>query len=111
MNRQRIFIGITWLASLVAVYFVGGMGGSDKSAGDSGRLTKDASAVEGEFIQRDRAIVRKVDESGDSEAGKRPKVVDLVAKVQLELGNCTEGMMGIHSMLRALGPIADLDEA
>src|SRR5262245_28965168 len=101
MNRQRILLGITWLASLVVVYFLGGMGGSEKVVGDSSRLTNDASAAGGESSQNDRAIVRKVDEPADSGARKRPNIANLVAKVRLDLGSCTEGIMGIHSILRA----------
>ena len=111
MNRQRMILGFAWFASLVVVYFLGGMGGLEKSAGDSSRLTKGAPAAGDESGQNDHTVVRNVDEPAYSEAGKRPNIVNLVAKVRLELGNCTEGMMGIHFMLRALGPMANLDEA
>lgn len=111
MNRQRFLLGLAWLASLVVVYFLGGMGGLDKGVADASRLTKDARAADGEPSQSDRTVVRKVDESADGEAGKRTNIVNLVAKVRLDLGNCTEGMMGVHSILRALGPMARLEEA
>jgi hypothetical protein len=109
MNKQRTLIGVAWLASLVAAYFFGGAHAPVQSAGASGYSEKSASAAAAARTganAEERALVR---ETGDLSGG-RSKVALLIAKAQLELGSLGEHT-DFRTVLRALGPIADLDPA
>jgi hypothetical protein len=113
MNKQRTLIALAWIASIVVAYLVGGTGTSVQTNAPAGEAkTNAASAAANAGVDKEsRAMVRKMDDLAEGEAGARPNVATLIAKARLEMGSGMGGMMNIRSMLRAIAPIAELDDS
>jgi len=111
VKQQRIVIGLIWVASLVLVYFVGGIAASTQRADVLHRGNEVAVADAGADSSKEGGMLdRKMDERSGNEAGIREKMAALVARARLESGNSLGGMDTL-AMVRTLAPFAALDAA
>jgi hypothetical protein len=117
MNNQRLLIGAAWLASLIAVYFIGGLGnstGNSSRGAGAGNSTQNVSGAAAEGAPKgDRVYLRKAgDLAVDGDPGSaRPSVQTIIARARMEFRTGMGGMMNFRQMLRAIAPLAELDDA
>ena len=108
MSTQRIIIGTAWLASLAAAYFIGGSGESPK---DSSPPTALASASPTAPANTAPITTPRVGDPQDDAAGTKRNIPAIIAQARLQMGGGMGGMMNIRGMLRAIAPIAELDDS
>ena len=118
MKREHLLLALAWAATLVVAYFVGSSGDSAKATpGTAGTATQQtggpgSSAGTAAEPREQRSSLRKLDELDDDRAnGGKPNVSKLIARARLQLGGGMGGMMNIRAMLKAIAPIADLDDS
>ena len=108
MNTQRILIIAAWLASLAAAYFIGGSGEPARSPAS---VVVPANATPaGPVGIASVASPRAGDAADDAKETKR-NIPSIIAQARLQMGGGMGGMMNIRSMLRAIAPIAELDDS
>jgi hypothetical protein len=113
MNTQRIFIGLLWLVSLLAAYFIGGTGRTGQPAPSADIPAAKAPVARDDSPgHQQRTITRKLD--GTEEAGARGEKADipaLITRARASMGGGMGGMMDLRAILRAIAPLLDLDDA
>ncbi|MDB6172413.1 MAG: hypothetical protein JWL59_1724 [Chthoniobacteraceae bacterium] len=104
MNIQRILFGAAWLATLIVAYLLGGQHSAPTFSG---------AAIGPDQLAETRPVKPSSTESAAPLIAKegKPSVASLIARARLEMGNGMGGMMNLRSMLRAIGPIAEMDDA
>lgn len=109
VNKQGILLGLVWIASLVAAYFVGGIGGASPLGGTLGEAAT-ASPAAADAATKEDERVRDHKRKGIFEIPEgRPKTAMLIAKARLEFSRSSMEEVDFRLVLRALAPIADLD--
>jgi hypothetical protein len=110
-NASRILLATLWLASIAAAYFVGQGGTSAPSqAGKSNETTSSLGSADGTTRKSDR-IVEAFSETEGKAPSEKKDVINLVARARAELAGGMNGMMNLRGMLRAIAPLAELDDA
>lgn len=114
----RVLIGATWIASVAAAYFIGQSanptapslqtaGAGNSKSGSAGSDSSGADRRAGHAIESYDSS--SIGESGNS-TGKK-NVSDLIARARVEMSSGMNGMMNMRGMLRAISPLADLDDS
>ena len=108
MNTQRILVAAAWLLSLAAAFLIG-------SSGESARNSAAAlpAAIVAPPVSPGAAPVAAAhaDDQREEARAVKPNVASLIARARLEMGGGMGGMMNIRGMLRAIAPIAELDDS
>ncbi len=108
MNTQRIFIGTAWIASLAIAYVVGGSGGPPPAQTVANSATSPAVSAAATTVP----VASPRGDDGRDETNKaRRDIPQIIARARLEMGGGMSGMMNIRAMLRAIAPIAELDDS
>ena len=108
MNQKSIVIGVAWVLSLGVVYWLRGIVAPVPqavlvaTAGQEARV--EPPKVEPEVVGYGREAAE------ESKAGKKD-VPLLIVKARAEIASGMGGMMNFRGMLRALAPIAELEDA
>ncbi len=107
MNTSRLLLATAWVASLAIAFVIGGSGRpARKPAAQNGATaTVPASAA------KTAAATTSTSEMEERPDAVKPNVKLLVARASLEMGSGMGGMMNIRGMLRAIAPIAELDDS
>lgn len=108
MKPQRILIALAWLASLVIVYFIGSSGSSDAARTPVAAISKDDSTRITPAKTKPSTIARVAD-ARDEAKGEQPDIPLLIGKARLQMAGGMSGMMNLREMLRAIGPLLELD--
>jgi hypothetical protein len=115
MNQPttRVLVGALWLSSVAAAYYFGQSGNTPVAP------VAPVNAVRSETTptSTDPARVGRVVETfsgntaDDLLPGGRKNVSAIIARARMEMGGGMNGMMNLRGMLRAIAPLADLDES
>ncbi len=108
MNTPRLLIVVSWVASLVVAYFIGASGNRAQHPGTA--ISAEAPGT-GAAANSTREVDARAEETAESTKREKRDVRLLIAKARLEMGSGMGGMMNIRGMLRAIAPLADLDDA
>ena len=108
MNAQRILFAAAWLVSLVAAYFIGSSGDSARNSAAALPAAIVVSTTSAEAVP---VAVPHGEDPQEEARGAKPNVASLIARARLEMGGGMGGMMNIRGMLRAIAPIAELDDS
>ena len=108
MTTQRILIIAAWLASLAAAYFIGGSGepARNPSTAVAPVTTTPAGSADIASVSSPRA-----EDAADEAKETKRNIPSIIAQARLQMGGGMGGMMNIRSMLRAIAPIAELDDS
>ena len=108
MKTPRIILAAIWLATLAAAYFLGGRGESSPSP--TAPMMAGTGALPAPRAER---AVRERPTAESREDGQKAKadLPALIARARMEMLGGAGGMMNIRGMLRAIAPIAELDDA
>ena len=110
-NATRILFAVLWLASIAAAYFIGQGGGpSTSSAGKSSESNTGASST-AEANRKSGSIVGAFSDPDGAPPGERKNVASLIGRARAEMASGMQGMMNLRGMLRAIAPLAELDDA
>lgn len=108
MTTPRILLALAWLASLAIAFVIGGSGDSAgtaaAAANHAGTTAHAAPAASAVASSRTPAMESRSDEA-------KPNVKLVIGRARLEMGSGMGGMMNIRGMLRAIAPIAELDDS
>ncbi len=111
MNTPRLLIGTAWVATLAAAYFIGGSSGepSRSNAIASGAPAPASTAAPATTVP---ISTTHAGGAGDeTTAGTKRDIPSIIAQARLQMGGGMGGMMNIRAMLRAIAPIAELDDS
>ena len=108
MSTQRIIIGTAWLASLAAAYFIGGSGEAPRNPAVA---VTSSSANPTAPANTTPIPVPHTGDSRDETNGTKRDIPSIIAQARLQMGSGMGGMMNIRAMLRAIAPIAELDDS
>ena len=108
MNRKHLVLVIVYVGSLGIAYWMGG--GSSPVRELTPPVTAEGSATVLPPKEKPEAVSRGEDAAEEGKGGKKD-VHLLIAKARLEFGSGMGGMMNIRGMLRAIAPIAELDDS
>jgi hypothetical protein len=118
MKREHFLIGIAWIATVVVAYFIGSSGESSKgnasAAGAAGAKAEGAGASAASAdAKQQRSFIRKFGDFDEATLGAdgKPNVVALIARARQQFASGMGGMMNIRAMLRAIAPLAELDDS
>ncbi len=118
MKREHILIGIAWIATVAVAYMVGSNVESSKgntaAAGAAGTKTEGAGGGAGAAdSKQQRSFLRKFGDFEDATLGAdgKPNLVALIARARQQFASGMGGMMNIRGMLRAIAPLAELDDS
>ncbi len=111
MNNQRIIIGLLWLVSIVATYFIGNATTPIQQPAAANSASAQASSEQGDSARARRAVVQKLDASDEEPGRGKANIAMLIAKARAELGSGMGGMMNMRGMFRAIAPLVDLDDS
>lgn len=114
----RVLIGATWVASVAAAYFIG-QSGNPTSPGPqtTGAGNSNSGSAANKSSGGDRRAghaIETYDGSGIAESANPPgkmNVPDLIARARMEMATGMNGMMNMRGMLRAIAPLAELDDS
>ena len=108
MSTPRILVGAAWLASLAAAYFIGGSGQSSPS---STPAIPPATASATPAVEKSAVATRPAEDARDEKAVTKRDIPTIIGQARLQMGGGMGGMMNIRGMLRAIAPIAELDDS
>lgn len=108
MSPPRILVGTAWLASLAAAYFIGGSGDPAKNS-TAGTAT--AGTSPGAISEKTSFPASHSADTRDDASGTKRDIPSIIAQARLQMGGGLGGMMNFRSMLRAIAPIAELDDS
>ena len=117
MNQQatRVLIAVVWVASIAAAYFVGQSGSPVPTAATAPAAANISRGNPGTSEESGR--VGRVVESytanspDDLDPSGKKNVSRIIARARMEMGSGMNGMMNIRGMLKAIAPLADLDDS
>jgi hypothetical protein len=110
-NAIRIVFAVLWLASIAAAYFIGqGGSSSTSSAGKSSESNSGVSST-AEANRKSGSIVGTFSDPDGAPVGERKNVASLIGRARAEMASGMQGMMNLRGMLRAIAPLAELDDA
>lgn len=107
MNKPRILLALVWLGSLAAAYFIGSVG--DYTPHPLPSISAEAAAP-GATARSTPIPHARAGAAADETKEAKPDIRLLIAQARLAMGS-TGGMMNIRAMLRAIAPLAELDDA
>jgi len=108
MNRKHVVLVIAYVGSLAIAYWMGV--GTSPVRELTPPVTTAGSATVLPTKEKPEAVSRADDAAEEGKAGKKD-VRMLIAKARLEFATGMGGMMNIRGMLRAIAPIAELDDS
>ena len=108
MKTHRLLLAAVWLATLAAAYFLGGRGESSPSPALP--MTVESGVPAAPRAERG-AVERTAGETREENAKAKADLPAIIARARMEMLSGAGGMMNIRGMLRAIAPIADLDDA
>ena len=109
MSTQRIILGTAWLASLAAAYFIGGSGESPRNPAPSITTVSATPAV---AFEKSPPAAAPGSGAQDETAKTKHDIPSIIAQARLQMGGGgMGGMMNMRAMLRAIAPIAELDDS
>jgi hypothetical protein len=110
-NTTRILLAVLWLASIAAAYFVGQGGNSSQTSAGKTAASNSATDAAGDSHRKSGSIVEAFSESEGTASTERKNVASLIARARVEMAGGMQGMMNLRGMLRAIAPLAELDNA
>jgi hypothetical protein len=114
MNQQasRVLIGVVWRSSIAAAYFLGQSGSTlPTPAPPAIASTASQSSGAADAAKTARVVERFSGVPGDAENGGSKSIVNIIARARMEMGSGMNGMMNLRGMLRAIAPLAELDDS
>ena len=108
MNAQRILIAAAWLATLAIAYVMGGSGEPQRNSPPS---IPPISATPTASFEKSQPAVGPGSDAQDETGKTNRDVPSIIAQARLQMAGGMGGMMNIRAMLRAIAPIAELDDS
>jgi hypothetical protein len=115
MNQPttRVLVGVLWLSTVAAAYFLGQSGATVPGAvAPANPASAGTAAVNSEEARSGRVVEAFTGNTPDDLLpGGRKNVASMVARARAEMASGMNGMMNFRGMLRAIAPMAELDDA